>query len=168
MTNHITGHYDAVSLLAGEYEMILEKLFELEKLISNYDNKALEQEINIKFSGQLNFVYEHAVRYFRMEEEIIFPRLENVLPPHASPGAMKSEHNSIVKMLFVLREQLKEADVFTTQFPVLQAEIIKITADFQRLYHKKYDVMYRELYTFFDDNTLDKIYSELKEKIIKS
>jgi hypothetical protein len=165
MKNQESKHYDAVSLLAAEYEMILERLFELEKMISNSNDGASLRRFAQNFAEQFGLIYEQTVKYFRIEEEIVFPQLENVLPQHASPDAMKNEHNRIIEMMFALKEHLSSNSI--NELYMIPAELLKLTDNFQRVYHKKQDVMYRELYSFITNAALEKIYLDLKQKFSK-
>jgi hemerythrin-like domain-containing protein len=157
--------YDLISLIGSEQDTILEKLTDLEKYAWRIEQSGISDTIYEKIKNLHEYVFNDISRYFMLEEDMLFPELEKVMPGHSSSAAMKEEHSRILKICSAIGEMMKEKSETKKLKDDLQAELISLVDVLQRHIHKKNHVLYHEVQTMIPPEIQRDIYARMLEKV---
>jgi hemerythrin-like domain-containing protein len=157
--------YDLISLIESEQDIILEKLTELEKYAWRMEQSGVSEPIYEKVKSLHEYIFNDISRYFMLEEDLLFPELEKVMPRHSSSAAMKEEHSRILKICGAIGEMLGRKNEMEKLKDDLQAELISLVDILQRHIHKKNHVLYHEVQTMLPPEIQQIIYSKMLKKI---
>ena len=156
--------YDLISLIESEQDTITEKLTGLEKYAWEIEETGVTDSVYEKVKSLHQYIFNDITRYFTLEELLLFPELEKVMPKHSSSAAMKEEHGRILSICGTIEEMLQSKDESRKINEMLQAEIISLVDVLQRHIHKKNHMLYHEVQTMLSPEIQQEIYS----KMIKS
>lgn len=158
-------HYDLISLIELEQDTILEKLTGLEKYAWKMEKSGLTDEIFNMVKNLNEYIYNDVSRYFTLEEDLILPELEKVMPGHSSSAVMREEHVMILNICGMLRSMLEKKENAEKEKDILQAEIISLVDVLQRHIHKKNHVLYHEVQTNIASEIQQQIYNKMLQKL---
>ena len=164
MTGNPSKPYDLISLIESEQDTILEKLTGLEKCSWEIEEAGMTETVYNKVKTLHDFIFKDLTRYFTLEEMLLFPELEKVMPAHSSSATMKEEHARILGISEAIDELLQSRDKSGKEKEKIQAELISLVDILQRHIHKKNHVLYHEVQTMLSPDIQKSIY----EKMIKS
>jgi hemerythrin-like domain-containing protein len=157
--------YDLISLIESEQDTILEKLTELEKYAWRIEQSGVSEPIFEKVKRLHEYILTDVSRYFTLEEDLLFPELEKVMPRHSSSAALKEEHGRIFKICNIIAEMLEKKSEPEKIKENLQAELISLVDVLQRHIHKKNHMLYHEVQTMIPAEVQQNIYSRMLKKI---
>jgi iron-sulfur cluster repair protein YtfE (RIC family) len=163
--NEKPKYYDLISLIESEQDVIFEKLTELEKYAWRIDRLGLTEEVYNKVKELTEFIFNDVSEYFTLEEDLLFPELEKVMPEHSSSAVMRDEHGRILKICISITDMLGAKDEAEKSKDVLQAEIISLVDVLQRHIRKKNQVLYHEVQTMIPAGIQQEIYLKMLKKI---
>lgn len=158
-------HYDLISLIELEQDTILEKLTELEKFAWRIEKSGLTGEIYENIKSLNDYIFRDVSRYFTLEEELLLPELEKVLPGHSSSAVMREEHSTILNICNMLTQMLENKEKAEKEKDTLQAEIISLVDVLQRHIHKKNHVLYHEVQSKLPAELQEEIYNKMLRKV---
>jgi hemerythrin-like domain-containing protein len=158
-------HYDLISLIELEQDTILEKLTELEKFAWRIEKSGLTPEIYGNIKSLNDYIFNDISRYFTLEEDLLLPELERVLPNHSSSAVMREEHAMILNVCSILNKMLEDKEGAEKEKDILQAEIISLVDVLQRHIHKKNHVLYHEVQSKIAPELQQEIYQKILHKI---
>lgn len=160
--------YDMVSLLEFEHEEILISLSELENFVLDLS----KQEVDYKKYGDIKEllmkIFKRLEFNFRMEEDILFPDLHEVLPKQSSVPAMKVEHIEIIEMCGQVLDMMATKEHADVNKERIEGQIITLTDLVERSFHKKENVMYHEAESLFSESQLDELYNKMLLKYYRT
>ena len=104
-------------------------------------------------------------RYFTLEEDLLLPELERVMPNHSSSAVMREEHTMILNICSMLKKMLEDKDGAERDKDILQAEIISLVDVLQRHIHKKNHVLYHEVQSKIPPELQQEIYIKMVRKV---
>ena len=158
-------HYDLISLIEFEQDTILEKLTELEKYAWRTEKTGLTNEIFLAVKNLNDFIFKDVSRYFTLEEDLLLPELEKVMPNHSSSAVMREEHSMILNICSMLNKMLETKENAEKEKDTLQAEIISLVDVLQRHIHKKNHVLYHEVQSNITPELQQEIYIKMVKKV---
>jgi len=158
-------HYDLISLIELEQDIILEKLTELEKYAWRIEKSVLTAEIYGTIKNLNDYIFSDVSRYFTLEEDLLLPELERVMPNHSSSAVMREEHTMILNICSMLNKMLEDKDGAEREKDTLQAEIISLVDVLQRHIHKKNHVLYHEVQSKIPSELQQEIYIKMVRKV---
>jgi hemerythrin-like domain-containing protein len=158
-------HYDLISLIELEQDTILEKLTELEKYAWRIEKSVLTTEIYGTIKNLNDYIFRDVSRYFTLEEDLLLPELERVMPNHSSSAVMREEHKMILNICSMLNKMLEDKDGAEREKDTLQAEIISLVDVLQRHIHKKNHVLYHEVQSKIPPELQQEIYVKMVRKV---
>ncbi len=158
-------HYDLISLIENEQDIIFEKLTELEKFAWRMEKSGLTNEIYDSVKNLNEFILNSVSSYFTLEEDLLFPELEKVMPEHSSSAVMKEEHSMILNICSMLTKMLENKDYAEKEIDTLQAEIISLVDVLQRHIRKKNRVLYHEVQSKLTPELQQEIYKKILRKL---
>jgi len=163
--NEKPKHHDLISLIESEQDVIFEKLTDLEKYAWRLERSGLTEDVYTKVKELNKFILDNVTEYFTLEEDLLLPELEKVMPDHSSSAVMRDEHNRILKICISVNEMLGERSEADKSKDVLQAEIISLVDVLQRHIRKKNQVLYHEVQTMVPADKQQEIYLKMLKKI---
>lgn len=158
-------HYDLISLIELEQDTISEKLTELERHAWRLEKSNLTAEIYGSIKKLNDYIFNDISRYFTLEEDLLLPELERVMPNHSSSAVMKEEHATILNICSMLNKMLEVKENAERDKDTLQAEIISLVDVLQRHLHKKNHVLYHEVQTKIPAELQQEIYLKMMQKV---
>jgi hemerythrin-like domain-containing protein len=158
-------HYDLISLIEIEQDTILEKLNGLEKYAWQIEKSGLTDEIYGAIKNLTDYIFNDAARYFTLEEDLLLPELERVMPNHSSSAVMREEHTMILNICSMLNRMLEVKENAEREKDILQAEIISLVDVLKRHIHKKNHVLYHEVQSKIPPELQQEIYLKMVKKI---
>jgi hemerythrin-like domain-containing protein len=158
-------HYDLISLIEIEQDTILEKLTELEKNAWRLEKSELTDEIYKNVKNLNDYIFGDISKYFTLEEDLLLPQLEKVMPNHSSSAVMKEEHRMILNICSMLNGMLENKAGAEKEKDTLQAEIISLVDILQRHLHKKNTVLYHEVQSKLPAEIQHEIYQKMIHKV---
>ena len=170
MTEH-TKHeefFDMVSLLEHEHEEILIKLTELEKLVWDMGKSEVDYKTFGEIKEMIAAIHKRLFFNFTMEEDILFPDLNEVLPQQSSIPAMRVEHKEITELCGKITEMVESKDILDKNKDKVEAEVITLIDLVERAFHKKENVMYHEAESMLSEAQLEELYNKMLKKYYKS
>jgi len=159
------AHYDLISLIELEQDTIFEKLTELEKYAWRIEKSGVTGEIYEIIKSLNEYIFNDVSRYFTLEEDLLLPELERVMPNHSSSAVMKEEHAMILNICSLLNKMLENKEGAEREKDTLQAEIISLVDVLQRHIHKKNHVLYHEVQTMLPAEIQNEIYLKMVQKV---
>ncbi len=156
-------YYDLISLIESEQDTILEKLTGLEKYAWSIEKLGMTEEIYNSIKSLNDYIFNDVSRYFTLEEDLLLPELEKVMPGHSSSAVMRTEHSTILNTCSMLQKMLEEKD--NAEKDTIQAEIISLVDILQRHLHKKNHMLYHEVQTMLSSEIQNSIYTKMLKKI---
>ncbi len=99
--------YDLISLIESEQDIIMEKLTGLEKYAWKIEESGLTDSVYENAKSLHKYIFNDITRYFTLEELLLFPELEKVMPHHSSSAAMKEEHTRILGICTAIEKMLQ-------------------------------------------------------------
>ena len=158
-------HYDLISLIELEQDTILEKLTKLEKYTWRIEKSGLTSEIYGNIKNLNDYIFNDLSRYFTLEEDLLLPELERVMPTHSSSAVMREEHTMILNICSMLNKMLEDKRSAEREKDILQAEIISLVDILQRHIHKKNHVLYHEVQSNISSELQQEIYQKMVSKV---
>lgn len=158
-------YYDLISLIESEQDVIFEKLTDLEKYAWRLEKSGLTDDVYTKVKELNKFILDDVTEYFTLEEDLLLPELEKVMPDHSSSAVMRDEHGRILKICSSANEMLEEKSEAEKSVDVLQAEIISLVDVLQRHIRKKNQMLYHEVQSKVPADTQKEIYLKMLKKI---
>ena len=163
--NETPKYYDLISLIESEQDVIFDKLTELEKYGWKIERSGLTDEVYNKVQELNEYIFNDVREYFTLEEDLLFPELEKVMPGHSSSAVMRDEHRRILKICSTVTEMLAEKNETEKSKDVLQAELISLVDVLQRHIRKKNQVLYHEVQSTVPADIQQEIYLKMLKKI---
>jgi hemerythrin-like domain-containing protein len=158
-------YYDLISLIESEQDTILEKLTGLEKYVWSIEKLGMTDEIYNSIKSLNDYIFNDVSRYFTLEEDLLLPELEKVMPGHSSSAVMRQEHSMILNTCSMLQKMLEKKDNAEKEKDTLQAEIISLVDILQRHLHKKNHMLYHEVQTMLPSEIQNSIYLKMLKRI---
>ncbi len=158
-------YYDLISLIESEQDTILEKLTGLEKYVWSIEKLGMTEDIYNSIKSLNDYIFNDVSRYFALEEDLLLPELEKVMPGHSSSAVMKQEHSMILNTCSILQKMLEKKDNAEKEKDTLQAEIISLVDILQRHLHKKNHMLYHEVQTMLPSEIQNGIYTKMLKRI---
>jgi hemerythrin-like domain-containing protein len=163
--NEKPKYYDLISLIESEQDLIFDRLTELEKYAWRIERFGLTDEVYEKVKELNEFIFNNVSAYFTLEEDLLLPELEKVMPEHSSSAVMREEHGRILKICSSVNEMLGEKSEAEKSKDVLQAELISLVDVLQRHIRKKNQVLYHEVQTMVPADIQQEVYLKMLKKI---
>jgi len=163
--NEKPKYYDLISLIESEQDVIFDKLTELEKYGWIIERSGLTDEVYSKVKELNEYIFNDVREYFMLEEDLLLPELDKVMPGHSSSAVMRDEHGRILKICSSVTDMLGEKSSAEKTLDVLQAEIISLVDVLQRHIRKKNQVLYHEVQTMVPADIQQDIYLKMLKKI---
>jgi hemerythrin-like domain-containing protein len=157
--------FDMVSLLEHEHEEILIDLSKLENLVWEFSSKDVDLKLYNEIKELVAGIYKRLLFNFRLEEDVLFPDLHEVLPAQSSIPAMRVEHTEIHELCDLISELLRTKDIMESNKEKIEAEIITLVDHVERSFHKKENVMYHEAEAKISESRLEELYKRMLEKV---
>lgn len=157
--------YDLISLIETEQDVIMEKLTGLEKYAWNIEESGITDSVYEKVKILHQYIFKDISRYFTLEELLLFPELEKVMPKHSSSATMKEEHSRILTICSTIEDMLGNKSESEKQKEILQAELISLVDILQRHIHKKNHVLYHEVQAMLSPEIQNEIYVRMVKSI---
>jgi iron-sulfur cluster repair protein YtfE (RIC family) len=139
---------------------MLEKMGEMERICLDSEKDGLSSENIIKLSGLNDIIHESFIRYYTLQEDILFPELEKVLPSPTSTTSMRNEHREIAEIIYKISSLIGE-DSSTKDRSGIFSSVYSCSDILQRHFHKKNNVMYHEVSSFLSEDAQGEIYSKI-------
>lgn len=155
-------YYDAISYFDYVQNIMLDKVNEMEKICLNAEKKEMAADVIRKLKDLNESFHNVFLRYYTLQEDVLFPELEKVLPSPTSTTSMRTEHSHILQLNNTISEKL--SDMNPTEKDRLVSTIYSFTDTVQRHFHKKNDVMYHEVSSFLSEPVLTEIYDKMKRQ----
>jgi hypothetical protein len=156
--------FNMVSLLEHEHEEILISLAELEHLVWDITKIEIDYARYGEIKELTSKIFKRLVFNFRMEEDILFPDLLEVLPKQSSIAAMRVEHSEILELSNCIIEMLLTRELMDKNKEKVEAEIITLIDLIERAFHKKEHVMYHEAESMLSEKQLEELYTKMLKK----
>jgi len=163
--NEKPKYYDLISLIESGQDVIFDKLTELEKYGWIIERSGLTDEVYSKVKELNEYIFNDVREYFMLEEDLLLPELDKVMPGHSSSAVMRDEHGRILKICSSVTDMLGEKSSAEKTLDVLQAEIISLVDVLQRHIRKKNQVLYHEVQTMVPADIQQDIYLKMLKKI---
>jgi len=160
--------FDAISLLESEHEEILVKLAQLQKLVLDLNEREVSAENYEEIKDKVKDIYSEIYMNFKMEEDHLFPELNEILPEQSSISAMQAEHNEITGHCNIISGFLESKEKTDRNKDKLEAEIITLNNFIERTFHKKENIMYYEAEVMLNNEILEVIYEKMVKDFNKS
>lgn len=157
--------YDLISLIESEQDIIMEKLTGLEKYAWKIEESGVTDSVYEKVKFLHEYIFSDISRYFALEEHLLFPELEKVMPRHSSSASMKEEHGRILSICSSIEEMLRDKNKSEELKETLQAELISLVDILQRHIHKKNHVLYHEVQTMLTPEIQNAVYTKMVKSI---
>jgi len=158
------NYYDTISYFEYVQDVMLDKVNEMEKLCWDFEKKTMTNEVKQRLIELNNSLHYELINYFTLEEDLLFPELEHVLPSPTSTSVMKNEHTAILQLDHSISEKLSDTNDLEKNKETLLSTIISFVDIMQRHIHKKNDVLYHEASSFLSEKTLNEIYKKILQK----
>ncbi len=158
-------YYDLISLIESEQDTILEKLTGLEKYAWSIEKLGMTEEVYNSIKSLNDYIFNDVSRYFTLEEDLLLPELEKVMPGHSSSAVMRQEHRMILNTCSLLQKMLEKKDIAEKEKDTLQAEIISLVDILQRHLHKKNHMLYHEVQPMLPSEIQNSIYTKMLKRI---
>ena len=155
------NYYDTISYFEYVQEAMLDKINEMEKFCWNFEKKLITNEALQNLTELNNSLHLELTNYFTLEEDLLFPELEHVLPAPSSTAVMKNEHTVILQLNHTISEKLANINNIESDKENLLSSIISFVDIMQRHIHKKNNVLYHEASSFLNEKTLNEIYKKI-------
>lgn len=156
-------YFDAVSMLESENFRIMDFMDELKNLVLSVNKTVhLDALVNNKIRELAFTIESEVIKYNTIEEEVLFPELDWVLPFPSSTDAIRDEHKKINILLKKIHALLDNDPVVSDHIGELQSLIINLYNVIERDVHKKNEILFYEAQTKLSKETLDDIYLKLK------
>jgi hypothetical protein len=163
MKNKNLPYFDAVSMLESENFRIMDFMDELKNMVLSINKTVhLDSDINKKIRELAFTIESEVIKYNTIEEEVLFPELDWVLPFPSSTDAIRDEHKKINILLKNIHTLLDNDPVITDHIEELQSLVISLYNVIERDVHKKNEILFYEAQTKLSKETLDDIYLKLK------
>jgi hemerythrin-like domain-containing protein len=159
------NYFDAISYFEYIQNTIMDLLNEMEKICKNSENKEISTVDNDKMIELNSIVHDKFLKYYTMEEDILFPELEKVLPSPTSTTSMRNEHTAILKLIKLIAELLEDRENLERNRQKIISSVISFVDVMQRHIHKKNNVMYHEVSSFLPEKKLEEIYDIILKKV---
>jgi hemerythrin-like domain-containing protein len=156
-------YFDAISYFQFLQNAMLDKVNEMEKICLDAEEKEFSAAIIEKLFDLNDSFHNEFVKYYTLEEDLLFPELENVLPSPTSTTSMRNEHSKILQLSQTISERLTGKN--KTEMDKLVSTIYTFADLMQRHIHKKNDVVYHEASSFLSEAALNEIYKKIQKKI---
>ncbi len=160
-----TDFEDLTASLACTYNDMLENTNKLDSLFWDLEKEGFSSKLLLQLQELVNMFSVELTKLFQAEK-YIYEEMEEVLPEQSSVSALRSENESILKLLDNIKVLLSDKADLRKQKDLLQAELISAADIIQRNIHKKGSVMFHEARTYVPEDRLDKIALEIKAKNI--
>jgi len=156
--------YSVVELLESEYDMILEKLGNLELLALKLDNSKLETEHHIEIFKLNNFIYSELMKYFHSEEDYLFKELSRLMPDPSSTRVMADEHFEILRVCNKIQSYLSDEDAADGRKDEIQGLIYYLGGILRRHIQRKNIMLHHEVSLLIPEDTKEYLYREMYKK----
>lgn len=158
------NYYDTISYFEYVQDLMLDKVNEMEKLCWDFEKKPMTDEVKLRLIELNNSLHNELISYYTLEEDLLFPELEHVLPAPTSTSVMRNEHEAILQLNQTISEKLSNINDIEKNKETLLSTIISFVDIMQRHIHKKNDVLYHEASSFLNEKTLNEIYKKITKK----
>lgn len=135
----------------------------MEKTCLDSEKKGLTVEDYKKLHGLNKQIHESFIGYYTLQEDMLFPELEKVLPSPTSTTSMRNEHREIVSINNRIESLLGEGNSVKDESGLLSS-VYSFSDIMQRHFHKKNNVMYHEVSSFLSETCRDEIYKKVLQK----
>ena len=142
---------------------MLEKSGEMERICLDSEKEGLTAENLKKLSGLNSGIQEIFTRYYTLQEDILFPELEKVLPSPTSTTSMRNEHREISEIIERINSLPGEKEPVKDGSIIFSA-VYSFSDKLQRHFHKKNNVMYHEVSSFLSEGSQGEIYGKILRK----
>ena len=156
-------YFDVISYFQYVQELIREKADNMEKVCGQLEKEELNKsyiENLTNLNNELNYEF---VKYYTLQEDILFPELKKVLPTPTSTNAMRSEHNQILQFFEKIKEELDKKDGVKKDLIIYT--VISFVDILRRYLHKESDTIMREAGSFLPDSTQQEIYLKILDRV---
>jgi hypothetical protein len=156
---------DPILFLDEEYNKIIEKVNLIDGIYWEIEKEGINETMAGKATELIGHIFAGLKKLYRIEEEILYPALEAVLPGQSSASVMKSEHRHIISLFRTLIKTLANKDEVKNNKDILQAEMITLGDLIHRNIHKKEKIIFHEARTLLPDNALDELHEKMKKEL---
>jgi hemerythrin-like domain-containing protein len=160
--------FNTISLLESEHEEILIKLTELQNLVQDICEIDVDYRKYAEIKDKVSDIYSRIHMNFKMEEDYLFPELNEVLPEQSSISAMHAEHTEIIELCNIIGGLLESKERLDNNKEKLEAEIVTLIDLVERMFHKKENIMYYEAEVMLNNEVLEEIYEKMLNDFNKS
>jgi len=157
---------DPMLFLNEEYNKINEKVNLIDGIYWEIEKEGINENMASRVTELIAHVFAVLKKLYRIEEEILYPELEAVLPGQSSVSAMKSEHRHIISLCRTIIKTLVNKDELKNNKDVLQAEMITLADLIHRNIHKKEKIIFHEARTLLPDKALDELHEKMKKELL--
>ncbi|MCI0448892.1 MAG: hemerythrin domain-containing protein [Chlorobi bacterium] len=156
---------DPILFLNEEYDKINERVNLIDAIYWEIEKEGISETVNARVSELIVNIFVFLKKLYRIEEEILYPELEAVLPAQSSATAMKSEHRHIISILRTIIKTLENKEELKDNKDILQAELITIADLIRRNIHKKEKIIFHEARTLLPEKALDELHEKMKKEL---
>lgn len=153
-----------VDLLGMEYEIMLEKAGELERLAAEIDKHQLEGELHIRVYKLNNYIHNELVKYFNSEEDYLFRELVQVMPDPSSAAVMKNEHFELIHLSNKIQNYLGDEHSVENRKDEIQGFIYQLADVLRRHIQKKNIMLHHEVCSLIPQEVMSHLYSEMYKR----
>ncbi|HWA06174.1 MAG TPA: hemerythrin domain-containing protein [Ignavibacteria bacterium] len=146
-----------------EYNRMAEMSGALDELYWDIEKEGINTHVVRSINETVNRFYDELSRLFKMEEDILFKELREILPERALADALMNENSNILLLFEALKNIFSENDEIRKEKDLLQAEMIALADLLQRDAAKKKNVLIKEINTVLPRQKLDEMREKIKE-----
>src|SRR5271157_2618987 len=100
------NYFDTISYFEYVQDIMLDKVNQMENLCWDFEKKEMIDEVKLQLSELNDSLHNELINYLTLEEDLLFPELEKVLPAPTSTSVMKNEHTAILQLNHAISEKL--------------------------------------------------------------
>jgi hypothetical protein len=150
------------SFFEEEYSRMTDMATALDELYWDIEKEGINTHVIRTINETVNRFYEELSALFKMEEDILFKELKQVMPDKSLAEALINENSNILLLFDALKNIFSENDEIRKEKDLLQAEMIALADLLQRDAVKKNNMLIHEINILLPRQKLEEMRNKLK------
>lgn len=151
------------SFFEEEYSRMTEMSGALDELYWDIEKEGINTHVIRSINETVNKFYDELSKLFKMEEDILYKELIQILPERSLAEALKNENANILLLFDALKNIFSENDEIRKEKDLLQAEMIALADLLQRDAAKKKNMLIHEINSVLPKQKLEEMREKIKE-----
>jgi len=160
INQNLADFEDLINFFDNKYYDMIENTNKMDELYWDIEKEGIGGKLVLSLEELIN-ILDNELKKIYKAEELIYEEMKNVMPEQSSVTALKSENESILRLLDSLKSAMNNKENLKKQKDHLQAEMVAIADLIQRNIHKKINVFFHEVRTMLPEEKRDEIVQKL-------